>query len=154
MACGFSYAARLAGDSYRSFVILGDGECYEGSVWESAMFAAHHGFDNLVAIIDRNALCILGETERLVRMEPFEEKWRAFGWQVERVDGHSLGALRDAFALIGKTDGRPLAIVANTVKGKGISFMEGRSEWHNRMPSEAQAAQARRELAEPEGETL
>lgn len=147
MACGFCYAARVGGQSHRSFVILGDGESYEGSVWESAMFAAHHGFDNLVAVVDRNALCILGETEQLVRIEPLEEKWRAFGWHVERVDGHSFAALHDAFALIGRTGGRPLAIVADTVKGKGISFMEGRSEWHNRMPNDAQVAQARAELA-------
>lgn len=147
MACGFCYAARMAGHSYRSFVVVGDGECYEGSVWESAMFAAHHGFDNLVAIVDRNALCILGETERLVRMEPLDDKWRSFGWHVVRVDGHNARELLDAFAVIGKTGGRPLAIVADTVKGKGISFMEGRSEWHNRMPSDAQIAQARRELA-------
>jgi transketolase len=147
MACGFCYAARAAGQSHRSFVVLGDGECYEGSVWESAMFAAHHGFDNLVAIVDRNALCILGETEQFVRMEPLDEKWRAFGWHVERVDGHSLSELSAAFELIGRTGGRPLAIVADTVKGKGISFMEGRSEWHNRMPDAAQVEQARKELA-------
>ena len=154
MACGFCYAARMTGKSYRSFVILGDGECYEGSVWESAMFGAHHGFDDLVAIVDRNALCILGETERLVRMEPFDDKWRAFGWHVERVDGHSLQDLQTAFSMIGRTGGRPLAIVADTVKGKGISFMEGRSEWHNRMPTAAQVAQARRELGGGEGGAL
>ena len=146
MACGFCYAARTTGQSHRSFVVLGDGECYEGSVWESAMFAAHHSFDNLVVVVDRNSLCILGRTEELVRMEPMEEKWRAFGWHVERVDGHSFAALQDAFGLIGRTGRRPLAIVADTVKGKGISFMEGRSEWHNRMPSEAQIVQVRQEL--------
>lgn len=147
MACGFAYAARRAGAAYRSFVVLGDGECYEGSVWESAMFAAHHGFDNVVAIVDRNALCILGETEGFVRLEPLDEKWRSFGWHVERVDGHSFSELLAAFSRIGHTGGKPLAIVADTVKGKGISFMEGRSEWHNRMPGEAQLAQARAELA-------
>jgi transketolase len=147
MACGFCYAARLDGERHRSFVILGDGECYEGSVWESALFAAHQGFDNLVAVVDRNALCILGKTEELVRLEPLEEKWRAFGWHVERVNGHSFAELHDAFALAGRTNGKPLAIVADTVKGKGISFMEGRAGWHNKMPNEEQAAQARLELA-------
>ena len=147
MACGFCYAARTAGERHRSFVVLGDGECYEGSVWESAMFAAHQRFENLVAIVDRNALCILGETEKLLGMEPLDEKWRAFGWHVARVDGHSFPDLLEAFSLIGRTNGKPLAIVADTVKGKGISFMERRSEWHNKMPNEAQAAQARAEMA-------
>ena len=147
MASGFCYAARAAGHSYRSFVVLGDGECYEGSVWESAMFASHHRLDNLVAIVDRNELCILGNTEDLLKMEPLDEKWRAFGWHVERIDGHSIPQLLEAFARVGRTDGKPLAIVADTVKGKGISFMEGRSEWHNKMPNPAQIEQARNELA-------
>lgn len=150
MGAGFALAARMDGRDYRTFVILGDGECYEGSVWESAMFAAHHGLDNLVAIVDRNALCILGRTEELVRLDPIGEKWRSFGWQVEEVDGHDPRQLLDAFGRIGRTDGKPLAIVAETVKGRGISFMEGRPEWHNRMPDAAQTAQAWRELGGPE----
>ncbi len=151
MGAGFALSARMEGRGYRTFVILGDGECYEGSVWESAMFAAHHGLDNLVAIVDRNALCILGRTEELVRLGSLAEKWQSFGWAVQEVDGHDLAALGDALARIGRTDGRPLAIVANTVKGKGVSFMEGRAEWHNRMPSPEQEAQARRELGCLEG---
>ncbi|MBF0304333.1 MAG: transketolase [Alphaproteobacteria bacterium] len=146
IAAGVCMASRNDGRDVRSFVVLGDGECYEGSVWETAMFAAQQGLDNLVAIVDRNALCILGRTEDLVRLEPIDEKWRSFGWEVVRVDGHSHTALLDAFARVGKTGGKPLCIVADTVKGKGVSFMEGRSEWHNRMPSPEQLEQARRDL--------
>ena len=147
MGAGFALSARMDGRDYRTFVILGDGECYEGSVWESALFAAHHRLDNLVAIVDRNALCILGRTEDLVRLDSLADKWQSFGWHVAEVDGHDLAALGDAVGAIGRTDGRPLAIVANTLKGKGISFMEGRAEWHNRMPSPEQEAQARQQLA-------
>ena len=146
MGAGFALAARQDGQDYRSFVILGDGECYEGSVWESAMFASHHKLDNLVAIVDRNALCILGRTEDLVELGDLEDKWRSFGWNAASIDGHDFDAILDAFGKLGKSDGRPLAIIANTVKGKGISFMEGRAEWHNRMPSDEQMAQARAEL--------
>ena len=146
MGAGFALAARQDGHDYRTFVVLGDGECYEGSIWESAMFAAHRKLDNLVAIVDRNELCILGRTEDLVALGDLEEKWRGFGWQAVSIDGHDFTEIGDAFARVGKSDGRPLAIIADTVKGKGISFMEGRSEWHNRMPSDEQLAQARGEL--------
>lgn len=146
MGAGFAMAARMDGRSYRTFVILGDGECYEGSIWESAMFAAHHRLDNLVAIVDRNALCILGRTEELVQLNPLADKWRSFGWQVAEVDGHDMTALRGALDHQGRTGGRPLAIIAETVKGKGISFMEGRPEWHNRMPDPQQLEQAWQDL--------
>jgi transketolase len=110
------------------------------------MFAAHCKLDNLVAIIDRNELCIMGKTEELLELGDLEDKWRSFGWHSCTVDGHSFDELMSAFDRIGRTDGKPLAIIANTVKGKGISFMEGRFEWHNRMPSDEQIAQARIEL--------
>lgn len=147
MGAGFCLAARADGRKSRSFVLLGDGECYEGSVWETAMFAAHHELDNLVAIVDRNALCILGKTEELLRLGDLEAKWKSFGWRAVTADGHSYKSLLAAFALVGKTGGKPLAIVANTVKGKGVSFMEGNAQWHNHMPDEAQAATARQDLA-------
>lgn len=147
MGAGFAFAGRYDDYDYRTFVILGDGECYEGSIWESAMFAAHHKMDKLIAIVDRNSLCILGETEELMALGDLEAKWRSFGWHTVAADGHDFDELRDAFDHIGKTDGKPLAIIADTVKGKGISFMEGRPEWHNRMPSDAQIATARKELA-------
>ena len=110
------------------------------------MFAAHHELDNLIVIVDRNELCILGKTEELVELGDLEEKWRSFGWAAMSVDGHSFDELLTAFAHIGNTNGKPLVVIANTVKGKGISFMEGRAEWHNRMPSEAQIEVAHTEL--------
>ncbi|CAK0768774.1 putative transketolase N-terminal section [uncultured Gammaproteobacteria bacterium] len=146
MGSGLALAARRDGGGQRSFIILGDGECYEGSVWEGAMFAAHHHIDNLCAIVDRNSLCILGKTEELLQLGDLEAKWRAFGWEAVSVDGHSIPTLLAAFARLGQTGGKPLCIIANTVKGKGISFMEGRAEWHNKMPNAAQIAQARAEL--------
>jgi transketolase len=147
MGAGIALAARLDQQAHRAFVILGDGENYEGSIWESAMFAAHYRLDNLVVIVDRNQLCILGRTEELLQLGDLEDKWRSFGWEAVTVDGHSYASLLPAFARIGRTGGKPLAIIANTVKGKGVSFMEGHAEWHNRMPNDAQIAQARQELA-------
>jgi len=146
MGAGFALAARQDGRDYKTFVIVGDGECYEGSIWESAMFAAHHKLDNLVTIVDRNELCILGKTEDLLELGDMEAKWQSFGWGTVAVDGHSFDELMSAFGKMGKTNGKPLAIIANTLKGKGISFMEGRSEWHNRMPNDELMAQGRRDL--------
>lgn len=146
MGSGIALAARHDGKGHRTFVILGDGECYEGSIWESAMFAAHHALDNLIAIVDRNQLCILGRTEELLQLGDLEEKWRSFGWHAVSADGHSYASLLKAFSLVGHTGGKPLVIIANTVKGKGISFMEGRHEWHNRMPNEELVTRARAEL--------
>ncbi len=146
MGAGFALAARQDGHDYMTFVIVGDGECYEGSIWESAMFTAHHKLDNLVTIVDRNELCILGKTEDLLELGDMEAKWQSFGWETVTVDGHSFDELMTAFGKMGKTNGKPLAIIANTVKGKGISFMEGRSEWHNRMPNDELMAQGRRDL--------
>lgn len=149
MGAGIALAARQNGENHRSFVVLGDGECYEGSIWESALFAAHHRLDRLVAIVDRNQLCILGRTEDCLKLDDLAAKWQAFGWAVESADGHDFDSLYRAFSRIGHTDGKPLAIIADTVKGKGISFMEGKSGWHNKMPDAAQLAQARADLANP-----
>ncbi|MDC0190312.1 transketolase [Rhodospirillales bacterium] len=146
MGSGFAFAAKQNNEDYRTFVVLGDGECYEGSIWESAMFAAHHNLDNLVAIVDRNDLCILGRTKELLDLGDLEGKWQSFGWKAITVNGHSFEELLDALSLIGTTSGKPLAIIANTVKGKGISFMEGRPEWHNRIPDEEQMKVALGEL--------
>ena len=149
MAAGFCFAAKQDGAAHRSFVILGDGECYEGSVWETAAFASHHRLDNLVAIVDRNQLCILGKTEDLVRIEPLADKWTAFGWETVRVDGHDFAQLFQALDRVGRTNGKPLCIVADTIKGKGVSFMEGKAGWHNKIPSAAEQARAREEIARP-----
>ncbi len=146
MGAGMALAAKRDGEKFRGFILLGDGECYEGSIWESAMFAAHHELDNLIAIIDRNAISMLGQTEEQLRLGDLEDKWRSFGWHALSIDGHSFAELADAFAMVGKSQGKPLAIIANTVKGKGVSFMEGQPQWHNRMPDEKGIAQARAEL--------
>ena len=142
IAAGFCLAARQDGRNQRSFVVLGDSECYEGSVWESAYFASHYQLDNLVAIVDRNGLSIMGRTEELLKIGSLQEKFASFGWESVSIDGHSYQEILGAYAKIGNTGGRPLAIIANTVKGKGISFMENRSEWHNRMPDAEQQKQA------------
>lgn len=147
MGAGIALAARMDGEAHKTFVILGDGENYEGSIWESATFAAHHKLENLVAIVDRNQLCILGRTEELLELGDLEAKWRAFGWEAVTVNGHSYAELLPALARAGNTGGKPYVIIANTVKGKGVSFMEGRPEWHNRMPNEAQIQQARQDLS-------
>ncbi len=146
MGAGFAIAARHDFKKYQSYIILGDGECYEGSIWEGAMFAAHHKLDNLVAIVDRNELCILGHTEELLSLGDLENKWRSFGWETFSVDGHSFNELLGTFEKIKQVVGKPSVIIANTIKGKGISFMEGKSEWHNQMPNLEQMAQARLEL--------
>ena len=146
IGCGYAYTAKRDALDYRTFVVLSDGECYEGSVWETAMFASHHALDNFIAIVDRNRLCILGETERCVRLDPIEDKWKAFGWDVLSIDAHTYADILPALDRAIRPSGRPLAIIANSVKGKGISFMENRAEWHNRMPTPEQTAQAREEL--------
>lgn len=146
IGAGQAWAAKKDGKPFRVFCIVGDGECYEGSIWETALFASHYRLNNFITVIDRNRLCILSDTESCISLSPMLEKWQAFGWDAVEVDGHDPQALLNAFAHIGKTD-RPLAIVTNTVKGKGISFMEDRANWHNKMPDDAQIAQAREELS-------
>jgi len=147
MGAGFALAARMAGAATRSFVIVGDGECYEGSIWESAMFAAHHRLDNLAVVVDRNHLCILGATEDCLQLGDLAAKWQSFGWEVACVNGHRYCELLPALRRVGNTGGRPLVVIADTVKGKGVSFMEGKAGWHNRMPDAEKAALARAELA-------
>lgn len=148
LAAGHCLAAKRDKKSIRSFVVVSDGECYEGSTWETALFAAHASLDNLIVFVDRNKCIIMDHTEKCVRLEPLTDKWKAFGWHTIEIDGHSfpdvIGALEEA------TSGKiraPIAIVASTIKGKGISYMENRPDWHNRMPNDEQIAQARRELA-------
>ena len=147
IASGICYAAKQDGKNHRTYVILGDGECYEGSIWEGAMFASHHKLDNLIVFVDRNRLCIMGETESLVSLEPLHEKWRSFGWFTQRINGHSYADLNRAITKVDEeSNGRPSVIIADTEKGKGISWMEGDHQWHNKIPSDAQIANAREEL--------
>ena len=129
--------------SSRVFVILGDGECDEGSVWEAAASAAHFDLSNLVVIVDKNGLQYDGDTTAVLSMENLAEKWAAFGWNVLEVDGHDVDALRKALT---ENSSKPLAIVAKTVKGKGISFMENNPQWHNGVVSQKLFEQAVAEL--------
>ncbi len=129
----------------RVFVLLSDGECNEGSVWEGAMFAAGQRLDNLVAIVDYNKLQAMGRSNEITALAPLAEKWHAFGWSTREVDGHDIGALIEAFEGVPFARGRPSVVVAHTVKGKGVSFMEDNLEWHYRPPS---AEDLRRALGE------
>ena len=143
---GIALAARLDHRAYRVYVVLGDGECEEGQVWEAAMAAAHFKLDNLVAIVDRNGQQIDGWTYQVMNTEPLADKWRAFGWHTIEADGHDLSqilaALEEAKAVVGK----PTAIVAHTVKGKGVSFMENNLDFHGRAPTPEEAQRALKEL--------
>src|SRR3954447_2535887 len=141
---GCAIAARLRGLDYRTFVVLGDGELQEGSNWEAAMTAAHYDLDNLTAIVDRNRLQQGASTADTKELEPLPEKWAAFGFEVRVTDGHDHAALLEALAP--STTGRPVAVIANTIKGKGISFMENRVEWHHKVPSAEQVQIALEEL--------
>ena len=133
VAVGCALAARLAGRSYRTYVVLGDGELQEGSNWEAAMTAAHYDLGSLTAIVDRNRLQQGARTEETKRLEPLAEKWTSFGWEAREVDGHDHAALLTA--LRPSPSGRPVAVIARTVKGKGVSFMENQVLWHYQHPS-------------------
>jgi len=145
-AAGVAIAGKLDRKNHRVFVLLGDGELAEGSNWEAAMAAAHHDLDNLIAIVDHNTLQITGRTRDVCCNEPLDEKFRAFGWDVRTVDGHSLSQLSDVLAPARAPEGRPLAIIADTVKGKGVSFMEDVAKWHHGVPSDSEYAAAMKEL--------
>lgn len=147
IGAGHALTAKRDDKKFRTFVIISDGECYEGSTWETAMFASHHQLDNLIVIVDRNGCCILDHTENCVRLEPLEDKWKAFGWHTFSIDGHSYEEISHALDKATSSEiKKPIAIISKSVKGKGISFMENRPDWHNRMPNDEQIIQARREL--------
>jgi len=130
MAVGMALSARRLGRAWRTVCLMGDGECCEGSIWEAAMAAAHFKLDNLIGIVDRNRLMIDGFTEDVMALEPFADKWRAFGWHVIEIDGHDLDALDDALSYGWTAAGRPTLILAHTVKGKGVDFMENNVVYH------------------------
>ena len=129
---GMALAARMQGRANRVFVLLGDGEQHEGQVWEAAMAAAHHGTKNLIAIVDRNRFSLDGEVDDIVSLEPLAAKWAAFGWRVHEVDGHDVPALLATMRAVVADEGRsgPAVVIAHTVKGKGISYMESEAGWH------------------------
>ena len=135
-ACGMALSAKVSGDSYRVYTVLGDGESEEGQVWEAAMFAAHYKLDNLVAIVDLNGLQIDGPITEVMNPTPHDEKFRAFGWNVITIDAHSFDEIESAFKQARETKGKPTAIIAKSTKGKGVSYMENACEWHGQAPKE------------------
>ena len=145
-AVGMAIAGKLDGAPYRVYALLGDGEVEEGEVWEAAMSAAKYGLDNLCAIVDVNGLQIDGRTADVMPSEPLDAKFAAFNWHVIRVDGHDLDALRAAFAEARQVKGQPTVLIAKTVKGKGVSFMENDAGWHGKAPNAEQYEKAMAEL--------
>ncbi len=153
VACGMALGAKLNGDDYRVYTLMGDGETQEGQCWEAFMFAAHYKLDNLCAIIDINGLQIDGTTAEVMNPEPLDKKLEAFGFAVFCVNGHDLNELNDAFAKAREQKGKPSVILAKTAKGSGVSFMENKASWHGTAPSDEQYAQACAELAKLGGES-
>ena len=143
---GVALAARLNSQDYRVYVLLGDGECDEGQVWEAAMAAPHFKVDNLVAIIDHNKQQIDGWNWEIMNLEPLGERWRSFGWWVIEVDGHNFNQILSAFEEAKGIKGKPTVIIAHTIKGKGVSFMENNLEFHGRAPTPEEAERALKEL--------
>ncbi len=148
IGAGLALAARLNKRDYRTYTLLGDGECQGGIVWEGAMTAAKYGLSNLTAIIDHNRVQLDGLVQEIMPVEPLADKWSAFGWQVEEVDGHSIRALVDALDLAQQNQGKPTVIITHTTKGRGVSFMENQSFWHGNVPNAEQLKQALAELGE------
>jgi len=145
-AIGVALAGCLNSQNYRVYVLLGDGECDEGQVWEAAMAAAHFKMDNLVAIVDNNGLQLDGWNRDVMNLEPFGKKWEAFGWHVIEVDGHNLTRLIDAFEQAKQIKRQPAVIIAHTIKGKGVSFMENNPDFHGKAPNTEEVKIALKEL--------
>ena len=153
VAGGVVLANKIDGIDINVYVQIGDGECQEGTIWEGAMFAAAHNLSNLIVIIDNNQFQAYDKTEKIISLSPFPEKWRSVGWEVYEVDGHDFIELQKSFEYAKfKNRDKPLAIIANTIKGKGISFMENNPKWHNRLFTDKEAMLALKELDITEGE--
>jgi transketolase len=145
-AVGMAIANKLDQDPGRVYAVLGDGELQEGLIWEAAMSASHYGLDNLVAIVDHNGLQIDGRNDDVMTVMPIGSKFESFGWNVIEINGHDMEQILDAFAKARQCSGKPTVIVAETVKGKGVSFMEGQAGWHGKAPNDEQTEQALDEL--------
>ena len=145
-ACGMALSAKYRGEDYRVYTILGDGESEEGQVWEAAMFAAHYKLDNLVAFLDLNGLQIDGKITEVMNPTPHDEKFRAFGWHVITINAHDFEEIAAALAEARTVGGKPTVIIARSVKGKGVSFMENEADWHGKAPNEEQYKAALAEL--------
>ena len=146
VAVGFAYGAKLDNKSHRVFNLMSDGECDEGSNWESILFASHHKLDNLVAIVDYNKLQSIYSTQKTLNLEPFKEKWEAFGWEVVEIDGHNHSELEKSLKKKFTNQDIPLCVIAHTIKGKGVSFMENNNLWHYRSPQGKEFLEAKKEL--------
>ncbi len=143
---GMAKAAKLNNKLHKIVVLLSDGECDEGTVWEAAMFSSHHKLNNLVAVIDYNKIQSLDSTENTLGLEPFKSKWESFGWEVLRIDGHNHSAITKAFKTLPTSKNKPIVILADTIKGKGVSFMENSVLWHYRSPQGEEFENAMKEL--------
>lgn len=148
LGVGMALAARIQNQSYRVCVLLSDGECNEGSVWEAAMFAAAQSLTNLLVVVDYNRWQATGRSNEIMALEPLGAKWQAFGFHVRQIDGHDFASLLSAMNGAGRDDTRPTAIIADTVKGRGVSFMEDDNNWHYRVPNDAELQAALTELGQ------
>ena len=149
VSCGLALSAKLDKQNHKIFCLMSDGECDEGSNWEAILFAAHHNLDNLIAIVDYNKLQSIYSPKQTLNLEPFKDKWEAFGWNVQEVDGHDQKKLKETFNTK-PSNNRPNCIICHTVKGKGVSFMENNNLWHYRSPQGKEYLEAKKEL---EGES-
>jgi len=143
---GMALSGKINQMKHRYYVLMSDGECNEGSNWEAIMFAAHHNLNNLIAIVDRNMLQSIYSTEDTLKLEPFADKWRSFGWDVKEVDGHNCQEIYNVLSLDRQTLSKPLCIIAKTIKGKGVTFMENNILWHYRSPQGDEFKSAMKEL--------
>ncbi len=146
LAIGMALAARLDHSPARAYVVLGDGEIQEGQIWEAAMFGAKYGLDNVCAIVDNNRIQLDGFVKDIMPLDPLPEKWRSFGWHAIEVDGHDVAALQHAFAEAAAVKGKPSVLIAHTIKGKGVSFMENNPKFHGAAPTPEECARALEEL--------
>jgi transketolase len=146
IGCGMAMSGKMRGQAYRVFCLLSDGECNEGSVWEAAMFAAAQKLDNLCVIVDYNKWQATARSNETLALAPLREKWQAFGWDAHEIDGHDIGVLAELMSAMPNKSGKPVALIANTVKGKGVSFMEDDNNWHYRAPNDEELEAAFVEL--------
>lgn len=148
VACGMAYAAKADAKSWKTYCVIGDGEAYEGSIWESAMFAGHNKLSNLVVFLDRNRLCVTDFNEKLLTQEPFDDKWRSFGWHVNRIDGHDISKIIESVHVAenNNPEGKPVCIICDTIKGHGVDFMENALFMHGWTPKGEKAHRALAQL--------
>ena len=144
---GLALAGKIDDSKYKIFVLMGDGETQEGSIWEAAMSASHYKLDNLIGIVDRNKIQIDGFTEDVMSLEPYHKKWEAFGWEVKEINGHDMNEIVTTLKSVPFKTGKPSLVISNTIKGKGISFMENKAEWHGKPVKGEYATLARNEAA-------